>query len=102
MTEPIFSKIAGVSFEGRQDLIKDLKAGDELQVERDPKNEYDSHAVKILHNKIQIGFINRMLAYEMSKAMSSGLKYKCFVSDVTGGKEGQNIGVNIRIERDET
>src|SRR3990167_5914135 len=93
----INTKIAGVSFEGRQDLVRNIKISDVLILSKQPDNKYDKNAIAILDLEgNQLGFIKRELASELAPAMDRGTKYKAKVSAITG-KEHNNIEVNIII-----
>lgn len=97
-----FTKIAGVTFEGRQRIIPRCSEGESLRLVRDPTNPYDRGAIKVMRlNGEQLGFIpsdvSRAgdpsgLAYRMDR----GSKYECKIKDKTGGGE-KWLGVNIEI-----
>ena len=93
----IFTKIAGVSFNGRQAYVKNLSIGDPLMLLREPGNQYDQNAIKITTIEgMQIGYIRAKLAAELAPLMDKGSKFTCKVLEVTGGK-GKNLGCNIII-----
>ena len=95
----LHSKIAGISFEGRQSLIQSLSVGVELFLQRQPDNFYDKNAIKILTKEGEhLGFINRELAEGMAYAMDNGNKYRVQITDITGSAD-KNFGVNIEIEK---
>ena len=110
MQEAIYTKIVGVSFEGRQELIKTLKEDDILELRREPGNQYDKNAIAVLkevgewyatHVKQykQLGYISRELAVDLAEAIDRGMEYGCKISSVTGGQDGRNFGINIEIRR---
>ncbi|MBV9402769.1 MAG: DEAD/DEAH box helicase, partial [Candidatus Eremiobacteraeota bacterium] len=92
------SKIKGISFEGRQDVIPGLKAGAPLTLERQPDNPHDHNAIAILFGNLQLGFISREHAVHLAPAMDAGAVYRCRIADVTGGGE-RFFGINIWVER---
>jgi len=93
----IFSKIAGVTFEGRQDIIRKLGPGSPLFLERQPENPYDCNAIKLLTiSGEHIGYVGRVLAESLAESMDKGNKYECYVSELTGGND-KNYGLNIKI-----
>lgn len=67
--DTIRTPLAGVTFEGRQILIKRLKKGQEVKVEREPTNPYDPNAIKVSfsgeENRV-IGYIRKTLAAKIS------------------------------------
>jgi hypothetical protein len=98
-----FTKIAGVTFEGRQRIISRCSEGEQLVLRRDPINRFDEGAIKVLRlNGEQLGFIPEHvsrcgdpsgLAFQMDR----GSEYSCRIKNLTGGGPGQGIGVNIEI-----
>ena len=100
------TKVAGVTFEGRQEVIWDLKEnkrllfnGAELILRRDRLNSHDPNAIAVLASDgEQIGFIPRDLAQKMAPNMDKGIIYHATVDSVTGGDAEMNYGVNIRID----
>lgn len=79
------TKVAGVTFEGRQELVAGLAAGDELALVRDSDNAYDPNAVAVLSPAGQVGFLNRQLAERLAPCMDGGAAYAARVTEVTGG-----------------
>ena len=90
------TKVAGVTFEGRQDIIKGLKNGTPVVFEREPDNKYDPGAVKVLAEGKHIGFLPR--GSWVSKEMDCGVKFKASISQITGGGVGMSYGVNVDFE----
>ena len=100
--ESFNTKIVGVSFEGRQDEIRSLEPGEELLVERQPDNEFDSQAIALIRESgAQLGYLRRQIAAELAPLMDAGTLYTARVEQVTGGEDGRSLGVNIRVERDD-
>ncbi len=55
--------IAGVKFrKGARELIDGLEDGTALSLEREPTNEYDPYAVKVICGGLHIGYVPRDLA----------------------------------------
>lgn len=121
-TTSYHSKLVGVSFEGRQDIIADIKQlvddGNDidLRFRREPDNEYDKDAVaidalvpamldgervthegKYLGIWEQIGYIARDKNSELAGVLDAGKKASIKISDITGG-DGKSYGVNVYIE----
>lgn len=103
-----YTKLAGVTHDGRQGIIRnlhrvgELDTGTELVLKREPNNPYDSFAVAVLTKDGQsIGYIPKDTARQISINMNSGMTYRAYVSDVTGGDAGYAYGVNLRIEYEE-
>lgn len=92
------TKVVGVTFENRQDYIKEMKIGEKIILERDKNNPYDKNAIKVVNSKgKQIGFISKDLASKIAGKMDKGVKYRAAVSDITGNKDSGVMGVNLII-----
>lgn len=100
MTEQeLFTKIAGVTFNQCQEVIKTLNVGEKLGMVREPENPYDCNAIGLTTQKgLAVGHIKAVLAEELAPAMDKGILYSCEVQEITGGQE-KNLGVNIKITR---
>lgn len=93
------TKLAGVSFEGRQDVVAGLHVGYELALERQPDNPVDSNAIAVRYGALQVGFINAGIAKHLAPLIDSGARYRAQVESLTGGGE-RHRGVNISVTRD--
>ncbi|MBV8198360.1 MAG: DEAD/DEAH box helicase [Candidatus Eremiobacteraeota bacterium] len=96
------TKIAGVSFEGRQDTIAGLRAGAALNLRREPENPHDANAIAVHYGNLQLGFLNRQLAAHLAPVIDAGIKYTAHIASLTGSGEGRHRGVNIFLEREAT
>jgi hypothetical protein len=97
-----FTKIAGVTFEGRQRVVARCSVGERLVLVRDPGNRFDKGAIKVMRlNGEQLGFIRAYVSRNgLAFRMDRGDTYQCRISDLTGGN-GKTLGVNIEIIEDE-
>ena len=102
--DSFFTKLSGVTFEGRQEIIAQLHENEPLILRRDPLNTYDENAVAVYAARFeaQIGFLNKELAAVMAPALDEGIEYDVSLGSVTGGDEGRSRGVNILVSRRET
>jgi len=100
--QEMYTKILGISFEGRQRNIPDLKVGMTGFLEREPDNKFDSNAVKFMMtiNGVDkhLGYLAKMHAVDFAEAMDRGLEYSYTIRDITG-TDAQNKGVNVSIAR---
>lgn len=93
-----YTKVAGVTFDNRQRLIRRMSVGENISLVRDPNNPYDKNAIKVINsNGEQIGFISKELASTMAIRMDAGVIYSATVSQITGMNPGENLGVNLHI-----
>ena len=66
----ITTKVVGVSFEGRQEVVAKLQMGDRVWLEREPFNPYDVNAIRVTRNNgEQIGYLSRHLARSLAPLM---------------------------------
>ncbi|MHB9003620.1 MAG: single-stranded-DNA-specific exonuclease RecJ [Coriobacteriia bacterium] len=94
------TKLAGVTFEGRQDVVTRLASGVPLRAARQPENPYDTAAIALYDTRgEQVGFFNRRLAAVLAPLMDAGIEYDVEVTDVTGGGDGRSMGVNVLVSR---
>lgn len=90
-----YTKVRGVSYAGRQDLIATLKVGEGLLLLREANNPADGNAVACLTEKGEkIGYLSRQIAAQLAPLMDLGATYEAYVEEVTGSDE-QTHGVNI-------
>lgn len=93
------TKIAGVSFEGRQDVIAGLRVDTALDLVRDPNNAFDSNAIAVSYGNLHLGFIRKGIAAHLAPLIDAGARYRARVASLTGGGE-KHRGVNLWVERD--
>ncbi len=94
-----YTKVAGVTFEGRQDSVRMLAPGEPLVLRREPDNPHDPYAVKVMAGQgVQIGYLSARVASRLAPSMDSGARYAATVSQITGGGE-RSYGVNIYVQR---
>ncbi|MBE0475804.1 MAG: single-stranded-DNA-specific exonuclease RecJ [Coriobacteriia bacterium] len=103
------SKLAGVTFEGRQDVVARLRPGTPLRLDRQPDNSHDPNACALFDAAgDQVGFLNRHLAAALAPVLDAGVEYDVEVTEVTGGEppagsaaeEGpRSLGVNVLLSR---
>ncbi len=97
--ESFYTKIVGVSFEGRQNTVATLKPEEELNLVRDRENPYDPQAIQVVRSTgEQVGFIRKQIAGVLAPLMDSGVTYKARVMQVTGDAKTSR-GANIIVER---
>lgn len=81
---PHFPDVAVVGMHFRGDEAKALVASFvpplELQLEREPSNQYDANAVKVLYHDTHIGYIERGQAAFIAAYMDDGWVPTCTVT----------------------
>jgi hypothetical protein len=96
---PIYTKVAGVSFDDRQEAVKSLLSNTVLLLVREPENQFDTNAIKVLHGDKQLGYLKRELAKELAPMIDSGSRFSCLVKQVTGGSGKESFGLNVVITK---
>lgn len=96
--EEFFTKVVGVTFSGRQEIIARIQDGDSAEIVREPENEYDFYAVAVYWQNNQIGYLNTRLARVIAPVIDTGAKYGAYVTQVTG-KAHESLGVNLCIQK---
>ncbi len=94
----ITTKVVGVSFENRQEVIARLQMGDRVWLEREPSNPFDFNAIKVSRsNGDQIGFLDRFLAANVTRWFDAYQKpVRGKVHLLTGSaRDGYTLGVVI-------
>src|SRR5579862_7195129 len=79
------TKIMGVSFEGRQDLVAGLVPGHELELRRQPENPVDANAIAVYYGTFHIGFLRKQIAKHLAPLVDGGIRYTARIEHVTGG-----------------
>jgi hypothetical protein len=104
LSKQIKTNIAGVTYKNqdgtdRQTLLKKIKKGDLLFLERESDNKYDVNAIKVLNKKgQQLGYIKSELAEDLSAYLDNGESFKVIVLDKHGGNANKpTIGCNIQL-----
>ena len=92
------TKVVGVTFEGRQDLIAGLQPGEALGLVREPHNPHDPNAIGVHYGTLKIGFVRKEIARRIAPHFDAGGRYTAEVRHVTGGGT-RSVGVNIWVER---
>lgn len=97
------TKVVGVSFDGRQEILKDINEMiDEVVAIREPENPYDVNAIHVYAKKDDdslhsCGYINRNLAKKLSEEIDNGKELVIEDYAIIGGGD-KNYGMVIEYE----
>jgi single-stranded-DNA-specific exonuclease len=105
------TKVAGVTYEGRQDIIAALKGNEPCRIVPEPENPYDPNALAV-HVAVapgvvrHVGFVPRDLAAQIAPHLE-GEAVMVELTEITGGFETRYgdiaaYGLRIRIEIPDT
>lgn len=96
-----YTKIVGVSFEGRQNSIAGLQEGYALDLVRQPDNPKDTNAIAARYGAVQLGFLRAQIAKQLAPIVDDGALYRARIASLTGaGTQGAHRGVNIFVWRE--
>lgn len=91
----MFSKVVGVTFDGRQNHLANLRPNEKLYLLPEPDNKYDKNAIGVVNEDgISLGYINRGLAYSLKGKIVN--KQEIQEYQLIGG-DGYNYGLMILI-----
>ena len=97
--------IAGVQFHESDQVINGLKVGDELVLNPDPTNKFDSNAVEIIYGfetkeileNVMLGFVPNKFSGEIAAALTISDSITCTITEVTpSAKPWERIKVEIK------
>jgi hypothetical protein len=80
--------VAGVSFHEAQHVLHELEVDDELVLDPEPSNIYDSNAVRILYEnkdgkETMLGYVPKKISAEVSAFLEYESEPLCIISEVT-------------------
>jgi hypothetical protein len=98
--------VVGVTFEGRQDLLAELYSMQEEGIEltgrlkREKENRYDSNAIAVEVEAMQVGYIPKALAARLAVHIDAGeFIGVASVRIIRGEKDGRTVyGARIDVE----
>lgn len=109
-TQTLLSKVVGVTFEGRQEIIELMSITDLIQLRPEPQNQYDENAIAVWvafppesgMENAQIGYLPKEIAAQVAPHMD-GEYFIGTVDEINGGFlkwDGSNAsyGVIVRVE----
>jgi len=94
----ITTKVVGVTFEGRQEVVARMQMGDRVWLEMEPDNQFDHNAIKVSRsNGDQAGYLSRQLAASVVPYFKAyGYPVKGKITLLTGSGWGNySLGVVI-------
>lgn len=85
-----FSALMGANFRGAEirDLVAALPIGTEFTLERDPNNEYDANAIKVIYSAEDenhfVGFVAKEVAEELAPLLDGSFTATAKIIDFLG------------------
>jgi len=104
----LIARLAGVTFDSRQQYIEQVEADTPIKLERDRRNKFDFHAVGVWANThsdnwVHVGFIPRAMSKLISRSLDNGVQLVATVHRRTGGmlneetNEKLHYGLEIKL-----
>ncbi|MDM5314923.1 HIRAN domain-containing protein [Fictibacillus sp. b24] len=94
------TNLAGVTYEGRQEIIAQTKTLDPIKLKRDKNNQYDRNAVGVYNARGKsLGWVPKGYAANIAPHMDKGIEFYAEIKNIVGGN-GYNYGVQVRISND--
>jgi len=103
----IVARVAGVTFEGRQEKLCKIVPDTKIRLERDRRNDFDFYAVRVLayidSGWEHVGFVPATMSRRISESLDQGVTLMVGVHKVKGGyttEDGTKLsfGLDIWIE----
>lgn len=92
-------RLAGVTYEGRQEIIAKMNINNKIQLKRDKNNKYDKNAIGVYTIQNQnIGWIPKDVASTLTLGMDAGTIYHIKINKILGGN-GYNFGIEALITK---
>lgn len=95
MIKNVKLKVVGVTFEGRQEIIKQLNKNDIITIRREPTNKFDTNAIAVWSEKGQVGYIGKDYASILSPMMDAGTKFEATIAELDEYKNTHYIHILI-------
>ncbi|HEX4128701.1 MAG TPA: HIRAN domain-containing protein [Pirellulales bacterium] len=89
-------RVAGVTFKGRQAVIKTCTQGERLWAFHDPENKHSNHAIVLSRqNGQQIGHVPDDTAADILRDANDGKRFLFVIAEITGGGWFKRYGCNF-------
>lgn len=95
MIKNVKLKVVGVTFEGRQEIIKQLNKDDIITIRREPTNKFDTNAIAVWSEKGQVGYIGKDYASILAPMMDAGTKFEATIAELDEYKNTHYIHILI-------
>jgi len=96
--EEFFTKVVGVTFGERQQVIQKIRAGERVELKRETDNPFDRQAIGVYYQGQSIGYLQARLARNLAPALEKQTSYEAYVTQITGQGE-RYLGVNLCVRK---
>jgi hypothetical protein len=105
--EQIRCKVSGVKYgQRRQHITKYVRFGSKFKLEREPDNEHDPNAIKVLlpvrkgQHHLDIGYVPAKIAVDLAPRMDAGEQFTGKFLIKLINDHGETFGLMIKIEKE--
>ena len=84
MNNTYYDKVVGVTFEGRQETIKNLRRGDLISLIPEPENKYDPKAIRVESAGKILGYVQKN-GWLQEAINEKNAKFNAEVYEISGG-----------------
>lgn len=95
MIKNVKLKVVGVTFEGRQEIIKQLNKSDIITLRREPTNKFDTNAIAVWSEKGQVGYIGKDYSSILAPMMDAGTQLEATIATVDEYKGTHYVHIMI-------
>ena len=95
MIKNVKLKVVGVTFEGRQEIIKQLDLSSTITIRREPTNKFDKNAIMVMSEKGQIGYIGKDYATILAPMMDGGTQFNADIAELGEYKDTHYVHIVI-------
>ena len=95
MIKNVKLKVVGVTFDGRQEIIKQLTRNDAITIRREPTHKFDTTAIAVWSDKGQIGYIGKDYSSILAPMMDAGTKFEATIAELDEYKNTHYIHILI-------
>ena len=89
------SPLAGFRHYDGARVLRELKAGDRLELVREPRNPYDANAVRVEWQGVKLGYVPRRDNAAVARQMDHGVALEARLAEV---RENRNRSVRFELE----
>jgi len=93
----LFTEICGFRHNEGTNILSELKEGQEVVLEKEPSNMYDPLAVKIMFNKVKLGYINRGQLIAINRWIDHNLISEVVIERINGLPGNPKVYIFIKV-----
>ena len=93
----LMTEISGFRHHAGMNIREDLHPGDIVSLDKEPTNEYDPNAIKVLRQNVHIGYIDRVITGDFHLWMDEGRIKSVQIERINGQPERPQIFLFVEI-----